>query len=89
MNHLSMELPTINMKIFPIICISFLLISCGNSEIDKCVEAKLRWDTEKVCVNYKSECLNKESKDKIMSNAKIQHEGDYRIECLRAASGKE
>lgn len=83
-----MELPTINMKIFLMLCLSFLLISCRNSEIDKCVDAKLRWDTEKVCVNYKNECLSKDGKDKIMSSVKIQHEGDYRIECLRAAAGK-
>ena len=79
----------IDMKIFLIFCLFFLLNSCRNSEIDKCVDAKLRWDTEKFCVNYKNECLNKDAKDKIMNTAKIQHEGDYRIECLRAAAGKE
>ena len=76
------------MKNILILFISLTLFGCGKSEIDKCVEAKLRWDAEKYCGFNKSECLNNDDKNRILSDIRISHEGDYRLECLRAAAGK-
>jgi hypothetical protein len=71
-----------------LICLS--LSGCGQSEIDKCVEAKI---TQELVGTYsRSEDANRmtfeEFERKHITNAKKLWGGDFRVECLRAQAGK-
>jgi hypothetical protein len=75
----------------PIIFLFIGLTGCQpKSEIDKCVEAKLTATVNQECIaqfqgiNMKEEKCVKDG----MRNYKIDLEGEYREQCLRAQAGK-
>lgn len=72
---------------FYIFALSVILCGCGKSEIDKCVDAKLISMLFKICESgeLKVKCEEVE-KIAIRDNIKKAKEGEYREECLEAAS---
>ena len=80
-------------KVF-LILLLLTLVSCGKSEIDKCVESKISSRAYEICLKFNefvketNKSCNAEDNIEGVKHIRSLREGEYREECLRAAGSK-
>ena len=73
---------------------SIFLVSCGKSEIDKCVESRISSRAYEICLKFNeyekdsNKSCNPDDNAEGIKHIRSLREGEYRQECLRAAAGK-
>ena len=80
-NYIGARSLSTKMKNYLFFTLLLLLVSCGKSEIDKCVEAKFKQKLQ-------MDCPVTECNKRYEENVHNLFEADYREQCLRASAGK-
>ena len=82
------------MKNYLFLTLVLFLVSCGKSEIDKCVESKISSRAYEMCLRFNesakdaNKSCNAENNSEGVKHIRSLREGEYREDCLRAAAGK-
>lgn len=82
------------MKNYLFLTLVLFLVSCGKSEIDKCVESKISSRAYEICLKFNefvketNKSCNADDNIEGVKHIRSLREGEYREECLRAAAGK-
>ena len=82
------------MKNYFFLTLVLILVSCGKSEVDKCVESKISSRAYEMCLKFNefakdaNKSCSADDNSEGINHIKSLREGEYREECLRAAAGK-